>query len=132
MEFVHGWGLGQCSAGSFPLSIVKFGAVGEEAGLAVGVESKERTVGIDNGGGGGLVASRFGFLKVGMKNNVGITTGGPTDGFGVTPALMTDGDVEGERAGLQDTTFRAKGVDRPRRGQAEPYPGSRLLCHRGF
>ena len=47
-----------------------------------------------------------------MKDNVGTATGGPTDGFGVTPALITDGDAEGERAGLEDTTFRAEGVDR--------------------
>ena len=47
-----------------------------------------------------------------MKDNVGTATGGPTDGVGVTPALITDGDAEGERAGLEDTTFRAEGVDR--------------------
>ena len=27
MEFVHGWDLGHCSAASFPLSMVRFGAV---------------------------------------------------------------------------------------------------------
>ena len=52
------------------------------------MKSKERTVEIDDGGGGGFIASRFGFVKVGMKENAGITTGGPTDGFGVSPALI--------------------------------------------
>ena len=52
------------------------------------MESKERTVRIDDGGDGGFITSRFGFVKVRMKDNVGATTGGPTDAYGVTPALI--------------------------------------------
>lgn len=51
----------------------------------------------------------FGFVEVGMEDNVGTATGGPADGFRVAPAFVADGDAQGKGIDFEDTTVGAGG-----------------------
>ena len=62
------------------------------------------------GKGLGLVAAGFGFVKMGVEDDVGASAGGPADCLRVAPAFVADGDAELQVAALEEMALGAGGV----------------------